>query len=155
MGYRHSNDPNNAMYYQTDTRFVIEQEVSEVISVGWFYTFPLCRAGAYSYSFESDNSYIGFDLFVIPAGVDPKEFSGGEGRYYAGCGKENVVRFSESCNVASGAKVYIANNSLSSAIRLEGKIVNTTSPPSPDMTWDFSAFHYDLAELTRYQELFR
>lgn len=155
MGYRHSSDPNNVMYYQTATRFVVEQQVSEVISGGWYYTFPLCKAGAYSYSFESDNSYIGFDLFVIPPGVDPKSISSGEGRFYEGCGKEDVVRYSGSCNVDSRAQVYIANNSMSSAIRLEGKIINTTRPPWPDMTWDSGAFQYDAAELTRYQQLFR
>ena len=155
MGYRHSNDPNNVMYYQTATRFVVEQEVSEVVSGGWYYYFPLCEAGAYSYSFESDSSYSGFDLFVIPPGLDPKSISSGGGRVYVGCGKENVVRYSGSCNVDSGAKVYIGNNSRSSAIRLEGEIVNTTSPPWPDMTWDSSAFQYDAARLTRYRELFR
>ena len=149
MGYRHSNDPDNVMYYQTATRFVVEQEMSEVISVGWFFTLPLCRAGTYSYSFESDNSYTRFDLFVIPPGVDPKSISSGGGRFYGGCGKEDVVGYSGSCNVASGAKIYIANNSPSSAIRLEGEIVNTTTIPWPDMTWDGSSFHYDTAQLTR------
>ena len=106
-------------------------------------------------SFKSDNSYTGFDLFVIPPGVDSKSISRGKGRAYVGCGEEAVVRYSGSCNVDSGAKIYIANNSLSSAIRLEGEIVNTTSPPWPDMNWDGSAFQYDTAGLTRYRKLFR
>jgi len=155
MGYRHSNDPNNVMYYQTTTRFVVEQEVSEVISAGWYYTFPLCQAGAYSYSFNGDNSYTGFDLFVLPPGVDPKSISNGEGRIYVGCGKENAVRYSGTCNVGIGAKVYILNNSQSSALRLEGEIVSTTNPPWPDMNWDSNGFQYDTAQLTRYRELFR
>ncbi len=155
MGYRHSSDPNNVMYYQTATRFVVDQQVSEVIAGGWYYPFPLCKAGTYSYSFESDNSFTGFDLFVIPPGVDPKGISVGEARFYDGCGKEDVVRYSGSCNVESGAQVYIANNSMSSAIRLDGQIINTTRPPWPDMTWDSSAFQYDTAAITRYKELFR
>ena len=155
MGYRHSNNPNNVMYYQTATRFVVEQEVSEVVSGGWYYSIPLCGAGAYSYSFESGNSYSGLDLFVIPPGVDPKSISSRGGRVYVGCGKEKIVRYSGSCNVESGAKVYIRNNSLSSAIRLEGEIISTTNPPWPDMTWDSSAFQYDSAQLLTYGELFR
>ena len=155
VGYRHSNDPNNVMYYQIATRFVVEQQVSQVISGGWSYTLPMCKAGAYSYSFEIDNQFGGFDLFVIPRGVDPKIFSGEYGSYYIGCGKEDMVRYSGSCNVASGAQIYILNNSPSSAIRLEGEIVNTTRPPWPNMNWDGSAFHYDTAELTGYMELFR
>ena len=155
MGYGHSPNPNNVMYYQTATRFVVEQEVSKVMPGGWSSWFALCDPGAYTYSFETDNSVTGFNLFVLPPGVDPESFFGASGNYYVGCGKEDVVRFSGSCNVDSGAKVYIANNSMSSAIRLEGEIINTASPPWPDMTWESSTFQYDTAQLTRYQQLFR
>lgn len=154
MGYRHSADPNNVMYYQTATRFVAEQEVSEVISGGWYYALPLCRAGTYSYSFEGDDPYAGFDLFILPPGIDPDSISRGEGRIYVGCGEENIVRYSGTCNVDSGAKVYISNNSWSSAIRLGGKIVNTNNPPWPDMTWDEEAFQYDEAQLETYWNMF-
>ena len=155
MGYGHSSNPNNVMYYQTTTRFVVEQVVSELIPGGWYYTLPLCQAGAYSYTFESDNSSTGFNLLVIPVGVDPKKFSSGDGKFYAGCGKESVYRFSGVCNVASGARVYVTNLSRSNAIRFNGKIVRTTTPPWPDMDWDQTEFQYDSATLMRYRALFQ
>ena len=155
MGYGHSSNPGNVMYYQTATRFVVEQEVSLVISGGWSYWFLLCDSGAYSYSFEADNPSTGFDIFVIPPGVDAKSFATAGGSFYVGCGKESVYRYSGSCTVANGARIHISNNSRTTALRLDGLIVNKSSPPWPDMTWDSSAYQYDRATLMRYRELFQ
>jgi len=155
MGYRHSNEPNNVMYYQTTTRFDVEQEVSEVISGGWYHTFPLCSSGSYSYSFETGDSYTAFDLFLVPPGVDANEISSGNGRVYVDCGKEGMHRFTGTCNVTTGAYIYIGNTSFQNAIRLSGNIIHNDNPPWPDMNWDSSAFQYDAAQLTRYRELFR
>ena len=70
MGYGHSGNPSNVMYRETDTKFVLEQVVANVLSGGWYMTFPLCNGGSYWYSFESDDSYKGFDLYVLPPGVE-------------------------------------------------------------------------------------
>ena len=155
MGYGHSTNPNNVMYYQTATRFEVEQEISELIPAGYSYAFPLCDSGTYSYSFESENRNAGFDVFIIPPGVDPKSVSAGGGRIYAGCGKENMLSYSGSCDGGSGARIYIANKSSSAALPMEGQIINRTNPPWPDMTWDPTEFQYDNATLMRYRELFR
>ncbi len=155
MGYGHSTNPNNVMYYQTTTRFEVEQEISEMIPAGYAYTFPLCDSGTYSYSFESENEKAGFDIFVIPPGADSKNISTGGGRVYTGCGKENMLSYSGSCNVDSGARIYIANKSSSAALPMEGQIINRTNPPWPDMTWDQTEFQYDSAMLMRYKELFQ
>ena len=47
MGYGHSDDENNIMYKSAVTRFEVDQEVSEVIAGGWYYTIPLCGSGTY------------------------------------------------------------------------------------------------------------
>lgn len=155
MGYGHSSNPNNVMYSQTATRFEVDQEISEVISGGWSYTIPLCGEGTYSYSFETDDPYMGFDLFVIPSGGDTNSISGGNSRGYIGCGKERMHRYSGSCVVESGSKIYIENISAINTIHLSGKIININNPPWPDMTWDQNVFKYDNNQLTKYWELFR
>ena len=45
MGYGHSTDADNVMYESTDTRFVVDHEISKVIAGGWYYYFPLCGSG--------------------------------------------------------------------------------------------------------------
>ena len=154
MGYGHSSDPNNVMYSETITRFEVDHEVSEVISGGWYYTIPLCGAGTYSYSFETDDPSTGFDLFVLPPGEDPANISLGSGSVYVDCGKEGMIRFSSSCTVASGARIYIGNTSYQNAIRLTGEIIDRSSPRWPDMTWDQNAFQYDSIQMMKYWELF-
>jgi hypothetical protein len=154
MGYGHSSDPSNVMYSQTDTRFEVDSEISEVIPGGWYYTFPLCGGGTYSYSFETDDPYTGFNLFVLPPGVAPQSVSGGGASFYVDCGKEGVYSYSGSCTVASGASIYIGNTSYQDAIRLSGKIVDMNYPTWPNMTWDQSAFQYDSSQLTTCWELF-
>lgn len=154
MGYGHSNNPNNVMYSETNTRFEVDHEISKVISGGWLSTIPLCGAGMYSYSFETDDPATGFDLFVLRPGVDPKSFSGESGRFYVGCGEKGMHRYPGSCTVEDGAQIYIENTSASDAIRLSGKIIDENYPSWPDMNWDQSVFQYDSNQLTKYWELF-
>lgn len=154
MGYGHSSDPNNVMYFQTATRFEIENEISEIIAGGWYLTFPLCGTGTYSYSFETEDPNTGFDLFILPPSEDPQSISRGGGSVYVGCGEEGMHRFLGSCIVSHGASIYIANTSCSRAIRLSGKVESLEDQPWPDMTWDEEAYHYDGDELESYWELF-
>jgi len=154
MGYGHSSNQNNVMYYPTDTRFEIDHEISEVIAGSYFFTIPLCKASTYSYSFETNDINTGFDLFVIPADVDAKNFSGESGNTYVGCGKKGMHRYSGSCTVKSGSKIYIGNTSYQNAIQLSGKIIDMNNPQWPDMTWDQNVFQYDQNQLTKYWGLF-
>jgi hypothetical protein len=154
MGYGHSDDENNIMYKSAVTRFEVDQEVSEVIAGGWYYTIPLCGSGAYYYSFETEDPNAGFELAVLPPGVDPQEFSGGQGRAYSGCGSGSWRSYSGSCAVAVGAVIYIANSSFTDAIRLSGQIIDQDNPPWPDMTWDEEVFRYDDTTLTAFWDLF-
>ncbi len=154
MGYGHSNDPNNVMYWQTETKFDVEQVIADIVSPGWYFTYELCRGGNHWYSFESDDSDTGFDLYVLPPGTDPSLISIGEGFIYTGCGEANTVAYTGTCTVLAGAVIYIENYSLSDAVRLDGVIVLLNEPPRPVMDWDQTAFEYDDAQLNTYWNLF-
>ena len=154
MGYGHSSNPNNVMYFQTDTRFDAEQDIAEIIAGGWYFTFPFCEGGSYWYSFESDDIYKGFNLEVLPPGVDASDISLGKGLVYTDCGKSSTVSFTANCNVAVGASIYVANSSLYDAVRIDGKIILLDDPPWPIMEWDKAAFQYDDAQLNTYWNLF-
>jgi hypothetical protein len=154
MGYGHSSDPNNVMYWQVETRFDVEQYIADIVSPGWYFTYELCRGGNHWYSFESDDSDTGFDLYVLPPGTDASEISMGGGLVYTGCGEANTVAYTGTCNVPAGALIYIENYSLSDAVRLDGVIVLLNEPPRPVMDWDQTAFEYDDAQLNTYWNLF-
>ncbi len=154
MGYGHSSDPNNVMYWQVETRFDVEQYIADIVSPGWYFPYELCRGGNHWYSFESDDSDTGFDLYVLPPGTDPVEISMGGGLVYTGCGEANTVAYTGTCNVPAGALIYIENRSLSDAVRLDGVIVLLNELPRPVMDWDQTAFEYDEAQLNTYWNLF-
>ncbi len=154
MGYGHSQDPRNVMYSTLSTRFTVDHQIERVIAGGWLYTTPLCDAGTFSYSFETTERGMRFDIAVLPPGTDRMAFSGGRGRSYAGCGRERVATYADSCTVENGAVVYIANSSSDEAIRINGTIVHQNQPPRIDMTWDPGAFTYNRKDLKSYQELF-
>ncbi len=155
MGYGHSRDSNNVMHEKTETRFVVEQEVSEMLGGGWYYYFPLCGSGEYHYSFETEDTAQGFDVYVLAPDTDPKSFTENGGKVYVDCGAEGMHRFSGTCNVAQGAIMFLSNSSLWNVIRLDGTIVNSKDIAWPEMTWDEAVFQYDDSELREYYELFR
>jgi len=154
MGYGHSSNPNNVMYWQTETRFDVEQEIADIVSAGWYFTYPLCGSGSYRYSFESDNASNDFDLYVLPPGTDASTISTGEGLVYTECGKANVVQYTDTCNLPSGAVIYIENSSIYNAVRLDGEIVSIDQPSRPNMEWDETTFQYDDSKLDTYWNLF-
>ena len=142
------------MYFQTDTRFEVDRQITDILAGGWYQTFPLCDAGTYSYSFETDDPQTGFDIFVLPPGADAAGVSAGNTNVYVGCGKAGMHTYSGTCTVTYGAFIYILNTSYSSAIRLSGTIVSLDDPPWPNMTWDQEAYQYDDEELEYYWQLF-
>ena len=64
MGYGHSQDPRNVMYSTLSTRFTVDHQIERVIAGGWLYTTPLCDAGTFSYSFETTERGMRFDIAV-------------------------------------------------------------------------------------------
>ena len=155
MGYSHSSDPTNVMYYATSTHFYVENEISESIASGWYMTFPLCGSGQYWYSFESEDSYEGFDIYVLPPGTDAGTVYSGDGLVYTDCGSAGMANYSNSCNVASGASIYIRPTHYYNGVTITGEIISLDEPVWPDMTWDASVFEYDDSDLIYYRDLFR
>ena len=90
VGYGHSSDQNNIMHESGETQFVVDQEVSEVISGGWYHTIPICGSGDYYYSFETDNLLQGFDIFVLRPGADPESAIRRQSGVYADCGRGSM-----------------------------------------------------------------
>jgi hypothetical protein len=154
VGYGHSSNPNNVMYWQTETRFDVEQKIADIVSPGWYFTYPLCGSGSYRYSFESDNANNDFDIYVLPPDTDASTISTGEGLVYTACGKANVVQYTDTCGVPSGAVIYIENSSFYNAIRLDGEIIPMDQPSWPNMEWDETEFQYDDTKLDTYWNLF-
>lgn len=154
MGYSHSSNPTNVMYYQTPTHFYAEQGISESIASGWYMTFPLCEPGKYRYSFASDSSYERFDIYVLPPGTDGAAVSSGDGRVYTDCGAAGIAEYSDSCNVGNGASIYISPTHSYNGVQITGDIISLDKPVWPDMTWDDSDFEYDGSNLLYYRSLF-
>ena len=154
MGYSHSSDPTNVMYYQTSTHFYAEQDISESIASDWYMTFPLCEPGKYRYSFASDSSYEGFDIYVLPPGTDGATVSSGDGRVYTDCGAPTMAEYSNSCNVENGASIYISPTHSYNGVKITGEIIFLDKPVWPDMTWDDSVFEYEGSDLLYYRSLF-
>ncbi|MEX2053999.1 MAG: hypothetical protein WD883_00420 [Candidatus Colwellbacteria bacterium] len=154
MGYGHTSDSGNIMYHETQTRFVVEREIEDVIAAGWTLTIPLCNPGEYLYSFDTESSYTGFNLYVLPPGTSGSDIQAGTGKYYPDCSATNMSRYSDTCSVASGSKIYLENTSLTNTIRISGKTVSLYEPPVPDLGWPADVFQYDDAELQKIQSLF-
>jgi len=154
IGYGHTNDSNNIMYPELVRRFDVEQEIEDVIAAGWYLALPLCESGEYFYSFDTGDVYDGFNLFVLPPGTSASEASAGTGQYYPGCSAEEMSRFSEYCTVGYGSTIYIENNNLYTAIRIDGEITNLDQPSTPDFLWPEDAYQYDDAEINKIWDLF-
>ena len=155
MGYSHSPDPTNVMYYLTSTHFFVEQDISESIASGWYMTFPLCGLGEYWYSFESDSTYEGFDIYVLPPGADAAAVYSGDGLVYADCGAAGIANYRNSCNVGYGASIYISPTHYYNGVTVTGEVIALDEPVWPVMTWDESVFEYEDSDLLYYHDLFR
>ena len=95
IGYGHSDDPNNIMYYQTSTRFAIDEEFSDILSDGWWQTIPFCGSGSYYYEFSTDKENDGFDIYVLLPETDPKTFLSKGGIIYDSCGAKHMQASAE------------------------------------------------------------
>ena len=155
MGYSHSPDLTNVMYYLTSTHFYVEQDISESIASGWYMTFPLCGLGEYWYSFESDSTYEGFDIYVLPPGADAAAVYSGDGLVYADCGAAGIANYRNSCNVDYGASIYISPTHYYNGVTVTGEVIALDEPVWPVMTWDESVFEYEDSDLLYYHDLFR
>ena len=155
MGFGHSNNPDNIMYYKTDSRFETEYDKTLALDEGESYTLPFCNGGTMQYQVSSEDQYNGFYVYVLPPETDPKNFIEFDvGQYYPDCSTENLMtKYGSTCTVPDGAKLVIEHpydiNLLDSdLIRVDVKIINLDQVKVPaDLSWDMSVFEYDDAWL--------
>ena len=147
MGFGHSNDPNNIMYYQTPTRFSVDYDKNWTLDEGQLVDISFCSAGTYSYSISSNDSSNGFYAYILPPNTDSTSFLEGSGNYYPSCsGTDSYVTFSGTCTVPAGAKLLVYNKDdilEFNAINVNVQIVDIGERITPNLEWDYNAFEYD------------
>jgi len=149
MGFGHSNNPDNIMYYKTDSRFETEYHKIIALDEGEYITLPFCSGGTILYQISSDDKNNGFHVYVLPSETDSSNFINYRtGKYYPDCSTENtMVTFGNECTVPNGAKLVIHNPDdifNFDVIRVDVKIIDLDQVKVPaDLSWDMSVFEYD------------
>ena len=159
MGYGHSSDPNNIMYYTGNTKFSVDYDDYVTLDEGFFWYLPFCDTSNYRYDLASDNEYSGFMAYVIPPDTDASDFiSNNIGMYYPSCSTEQtMITWSSKCSIPVGAKLLIHNPrqpNQDSAINIDVTVYDLEQLPNVDLSWDSEAFRYD-QELLDYVAKFR
>jgi hypothetical protein len=157
LGYSHSNDPNNIMYYTTSPQF--HQDISHRFDLesGYSQWFSFCSSGNVSFHAESSKNSDGFNVFAIPS-TDPVEFSHNGGSTYLDssgntCGAKNIQSITRYCDVGNGAYLHFKNTE-SHTIYITFEMYNQNDSFWPNMTWDQSKFEYDLTYLNYVRNMF-
>ena len=152
MGYGHSDDQNNIMYYSSPQQFYPDFEKNIFLADGVYLQIPFCKGGSYAYTITTDSQYSGFDVNVLPPEQDVQEFIDEGGLHYPSCSADFMVSFSQECNVAGDgvnnfSKLLIYNDRNSGtpgeAINIDVKIIDLSPFWLPELAWDEKAFQYD------------
>jgi len=155
MGYGHSDDPNNIMYYASVQQFYPDIDDSYYLGDGIMATVPFCGSGSYQYTVEvvEGDEYTGFDVDVLPPEQDPTKFVNEGGLHYPDCSPDGqFTSVSKECTVGGDgvnnfSKLIIFNDPYSGtpgeAIRINVTIIDFNPHAKPDLEWDSDAFQYD------------
>ena len=143
MGYGHSDDQNNIMYYSSPQQFYPDFEKNIFLADGVYQQLAFCKGGSYAYTITTDSQYSGFDVNVLPPEQDV---------HYPSCSADFMVSFSKECDVAGDgvnnfSKLLIHNDRNSGtpgeAINIDVKIIDLSPFWLPELAWDEKAFQYD------------
>jgi len=148
LGFGHSNDPSNIMYYSTDIRFNADYEKTKTLDEGEYTIIKFCNDGLLSIQASTNSEYDGFYVYVLPPETNAGNFVNyNQGNYYGSCSREGLMSsYSDTCNVPDGSQLLLYNkNELLSfdAIRIDVKIIDLNERKNPDFTWDLKVFQYD------------
>ena len=152
MGYGHSDDQNNIMYYSSPQQFYPDFEKNIFLADGVYQQLAFCKGGSYAYTITTDSQYSGFDVNVLPPEQDVQEFVDEGGLHYPSCSADFMVSFSQECDVAGDgvnnfSKLLIHNDRNSGtpgeAINIDVKIIDLSPFWLPELAWDEKAFQYD------------
>ena len=157
LGYKHSNDPNNIMYYATTTKHAIDVKTTFQLESGYSRWFSFCTAGKVSWNAESSKNTDGFDVFAIPPD-DPRGFSDSGGTVYLdtdgeNCGKKNMISITRYCSVGNGAYLHFTNHE-DHTIYITFEMYDENPSHNPNMIWDSDAFAYDNSYLYTVWDMF-
>ena len=155
MGYGHSDDPNNVMYYSFPRQFYPDTDDSDFLADGMWTAYPICGSGLYSYVVEvvEGDEYTGFNVDVLPPEQDPQKFVDEGGSHYPDCSPDGPwITMAKECNVdGDGVNNFswlvILNDQDSGTpgegIRINVKIADMNPSWQPDLEWDPEVFQYD------------
>ena len=151
MGYGHSDDQNNIMYYSSPQQFYPDFEKNIFLADGVYQPLTFCKGGSYAFTITTDSQYSGFDVNVLPPEQDVQEFIDEGGLHYPSCSADSMVSFSQECDVAGGVNNFstlvIHNNQNSGAsgeaINIDVKIIDLSPFWLPELAWDEKVFVYD------------
>ena len=100
MGYGHSDDQNNIMYYSSPQQFNPDFEKNIFLADGVYQPLTFCKGGSYAFTITTDSQYSGFDVNVLPPEQDVQEFIDEGGLHYPDCATEStMIKFYQECNV--------------------------------------------------------
>ena len=152
MGFLHSDDPNNIMYYNFPQQFYPDFGKNIFLADGVYQQIPFCKGGSYAYTITTDSQYTGFDVDVLPPEQDVQEFVDEGGLHYPSCSADSMVSFYQECDVAGDGvnnfSKLVIHNDLNSgtpgdAINIDVKIIDLSPFWSPELAWDENVFVYD------------
>ena len=106
MGYLHSDDQNNIMYYNFPHQFYPDFEKNIFLADGVYQPLTFCKGGSYAFTITTDSQYSGFDVNVLPPEQDVQEFVDEGGLHYPSCSADFMVLFSKECDVAGGVNNF-------------------------------------------------
>jgi len=158
LGYNHSQDYNNIMYFSVGHKTVVDVKHYFTLKAGYSQWWSFCSDGNVSWNAKSSQNTDGFNAFAIPSD-DPRGFSNDGGRVYLttngeSCGKNNVISITRYCTVGNGAYLHFKNNE-DHPIDITFEMYDQNPGKNPDMTWDRNSFHYDSTYLSYVWNLFR
>ena len=154
FGYGTSQDPNNIMYSEIETKFAEDQAVDLVLapaSTGIVHTIGLCGGGTFTYVFEEPDAGNVYNILILKPGVAPSGYYEEE-NWYADCGSTPQL-YTNECIVEDGAVMLVYTQT--ALTRVTGTISKRVELPEIDMEWDPATFRYNEAALQALMDLFR
>ena len=152
LGYANSDDENNVMYDDLETRFAVGHTVELIVAPGAnaIHTIPLCGEGTFTYEFEAPPTGNSYQISVLRPDVAPADYFD-PASMYPGCSSA-LELYTNQCTVADGAKLLLYSQT--AILRVTGTITRDAELPEIDMEWDPAAFQYNDAALEAFGELF-
>lgn len=152
LGYGDSDDADNIMSSDLQTRFAVGQTVDLVVAPGPPHVIPLCGAGTFTYVFdEPAQGQQGYQIALVKPGVAPEDYYDEENQYM-GC-SSTADLYTNQCSAVEEGSVLLVYTQVAIA-RISGTITKDVELPDIDMVWDPDTLVYTQAELQTFKDLF-